>query len=71
VSGAKTPIEVPIIPNTKVEVKGRDVIITSIDKEAAGTMAGRIENATRVGPEFDPRKFQDGIYIVEKGVWGE
>ena len=69
--GAKTPIEIPMVPNTKVEVKGKDVVITSIDKEAAGIMAGRIENATRVGPEFDPRKFQDGIYIVEKGVWGE
>ena len=69
--GAKTPIEVEVVPGTKVEVKGKDVIITSINKEAAGIMAGRIENATRVGPEFDPRKFQDGVYIVEKGVWGE
>ena len=69
--GAKTPIEVPIVPGTKVEVKGKDVIVTSIDKEAAGIMAGRLEIATKLPPEFDPRKFQDGIYIVEKGVWGE
>ncbi len=69
--GAKTPVEVPIVPNVKVEVKGKDIIVTSIDKEAAGMMAGRLEIATKLPPEFDPRKFQDGIYIVEKGVWGE
>ena len=69
--GAKTPIEVPVVPNTKVEVRGKDIVVTSIDKEAAGIMAGRLETATKLPPEFDPRKFQDGIYIVEKGVWGE
>ncbi len=68
--GAKTPIEVPIVPNTKVEVKGSDIIVTSHDKEAAGMMAGRLEMATKLPPSFDQRKFQDGIYIVEKGVWG-
>lgn len=68
--GAKTPIEVPIVPNTKVEVKGSDIIVTSHDKEAAGIMAGRLEIATKLPPSFDQRKFQDGIYIVEKGVWG-
>ena len=67
--GAKTPIEVEILPDTKVEVKGQEVIITSLNKESAGIMAGRIENATRVPPYFDERKFQDGIYIVKKGVW--
>ena len=68
--GAKTPVEVPIVPGVRVEVKGSDIIITSHDKEAAGTMAGRLETATKLPPSFDQRKFQDGIYIVEKGVWG-
>ncbi len=66
--GAKTPIEVEIVDGVNVEVKGNEIIITSPDKERAGIMAGRIENATRLPPYFDERKFQDGIYIVEKGV---
>ncbi len=68
--GAKTPIEVEVPPNVKVEIKGKDIVVESIDKEAAGMMAGRLEIATKLPPSFDPRKFQDGIYIYEKGVWG-
>jgi len=69
--GAKTPRYARIMPGAKVEVKGQDIIVRSINKEAAGQTAANLEIATKLGPDFDPRKFQDGIYIVEKAVWGE
>ena len=69
--GAKTPRYARIMPGTKVEIKGQDIIVRSINKEAAGQTAANLETATKLGPDFDPRKFQDGIYIVEKAVWGE
>ena len=69
--GAKTPRYAKVMPGAKVEIKGQDIIVRSINKEAAGQTAANLELATKLGPEFDPRKFQDGIYIIEKAVWGE
>ncbi len=69
--GAKTPRYARIMPGAKVDIKGQDIIVRSINKEAAGQTAANMEIATKLGPDFDPRKFQDGIYIVEKAVWGE
>ncbi len=52
---------------TRVEVKGDDVIVKGIDKEAVGQTAANIEQATKIR-EKDLRKFLDGIYIYEKRV---
>jgi len=52
--------------DTKVEIKGNEIIISGIDKEAVGQTAANIEHATKV-KGLDVRVFQDGIYIVEKG----
>lgn len=52
---------------TRVEVRGEDVIIRGIDKEAVGQTAANIEQATKVRRK-DPRKFLDGIYVYEKKV---
>jgi len=54
-------------PGTKVEVRGEDVIITGIDKQAVGQTAANIESATKIRRK-DPRKFLDGIYLFEKKV---
>ncbi len=67
--GAKTPVYARILPGARVEVKGKEIEVRSIDKEAAGQTAANIEQATKLPPSFDPRKFQDGIYIVEKARW--
>jgi len=69
--GAKTPRYARVMPGAKVEIKDQEIIVRSIDKDAAGQTAANLELATKLGPEFDPRKFQDGIYIVEKALWGE
>ena len=63
--GEKKPRVYRIPKNVNVDVKGNEIIITSIDKEAAGNAAGALEKLTR-RPAFDTRIFQDGLYIVEK-----
>ncbi len=55
-----------IVEGTEIQVKGDAVIVTGIDKEKVGQSAANIEHATKV-KGYDPRVFQDGIYIVRKG----
>ncbi|MHC1593436.1 MAG: 50S ribosomal protein L6 [Methermicoccaceae archaeon] len=64
--GERSPRYAPVIEDTKVEVEGNRVIVSGIDKEHVGQTAANIEQATRI-KRFDPRVFQDGIYIVAKG----
>jgi len=64
-AGAKKPIKVKIVGDTKVEVKGKEITVRGIDKECAGQTAGNLERATRIKNK-DLRVFQDGIYIVSK-----
>ena len=63
--GEKHPRKAKIVGDTKVEVKGDQVIITGINKEDCGQTAANIEQATRIRG-YDVRVFQDGIYIVSK-----
>lgn len=68
--GERSDREIAIPEGVDVEVDGDDVIITGADKEAVGQTAADIEQACYKG-DRDPRKFQDGIYITERGVSGE
>jgi kynureninase len=43
-----------------------EVVLTGIDRELVGTSAANIEHATHIRNR-DPRVFQDGIYIVQRG----
>jgi ribosomal protein L6P/L9E len=45
-------------------------LLVSVDKEAAGTVAGLMEKISVV-KNRDRRTYQDGIYIIEKGVQDE
>ena len=65
--GERYPRVVELVPGVKVTVKGEDVIVTGIDKEAVGLVAGRIEQATKIRRK-DLRKFLDGIYVYQKTV---
>lgn len=66
--GERSPRIAKIVgEGTRVEVKGEDIIIKGLDKEAIGQTAANIERATRVKGK-DPRKFLDGIYVYEKKV---
>ncbi len=63
--GERFPRKTQIIGSTKVVVKGDQVVVSGPNLEDAGQTAANIERATKI-KGFDPRVFQDGIYIVEK-----
>ncbi len=48
------------------KVGNDEVILTGIDRELVGTTASNIEHATHIR-DRDPRVFQDGIYMVQRG----
>ncbi len=64
--GERAPRFAKILPGVKVEVKGKEIVVSGIDKEAVGQTAANIEKATYIRG-IDRRIFQDGIYIVSKG----
>lgn len=64
--GEQHPRRVPIVGDTKIQVAGDKVTLTGPDLEAVSATAANIERGTRIRG-FDPRVFQDGIYITAKG----
>ncbi|MHC1599355.1 MAG: 50S ribosomal protein L6 [Candidatus Methanospirareceae archaeon] len=65
--GERKPRIAKIVEGVKVELKGKEIVVSGINKEAVGQTAADIEQTTRI-KGYDPRVFQDGIYLVEKGV---
>jgi large subunit ribosomal protein L6 len=55
-----------IEPGVTAKVGNDEVILNGIDRELVGTSAANIEHATRIRNR-DPRVFQDGIYMVQRG----
>ncbi|MEW5760021.1 MAG: 50S ribosomal protein L6 [Candidatus Thermoplasmatota archaeon] len=68
--GEKRPRKAKIVGKTNVDIKSDSIIVSGIDIEDVGQTCANIELATRI-KNRDPRVFQDGIYIVEKGVKNE
>ncbi len=64
--GERATREIAIPDSVSVEIDGEDVSVVGPDKEAVGQTAANIEQACYKGKR-DPRKFQDGIYITERG----
>ncbi len=58
-----------IIGSSKVTIQGDEILVTGANKEHVGQTAANIEQATKIRGR-DPRVFQDGIYLVEKGIGG-
>ncbi len=48
------------------KVGSDEVVLTGIDRELVGTTAANIEHATHIR-DRDPRVFQDGIYMIQRG----
>ena len=55
-----------IEPGVTAKIANDEVVLTGIDRELVGTSAANIEHATHIRNR-DPRVFQDGIYIVQRG----
>lgn len=64
--GERKPREIEIMDGVSVSIDGEDLTLKGADKEAVGQTAGRIEQACSKGNR-DPRTFQDGVYITQKG----
>lgn len=63
--GETVPRKTTIPKEVEIKIEGKDLTISGIDIEKVGIAASKIEKlGSRVG--FDRRRFQDGIYIVEK-----
>ncbi|MCE8424724.1 MAG: 50S ribosomal protein L6 [Candidatus Methanoperedens sp.] len=63
--GEKKARKANIMGNVKVTIKGDQVIINGLNKEEVGQTAANINIATKIRG-FDPRVFQDGVYLVER-----
>ena len=63
--GERHPRTAKILSDTKVQIKGDEVIVSGVNKEDVGQTMANIEQATKIKGR-DPRVFQDGIYLVEK-----
>ena len=68
--GERHPRIARIHGDTKVEISGDTVTLTGIHLENVSQSCANIELATRI-KNYDPRTFQDGIYIVAKGTMEE
>ena len=65
--GEKAPRKAKIVGNTKVEVKGQELLVSGIDKYEVAQTAANIREATKLHGRRrkDIRKMQDGIYVSE------
>lgn len=64
--GESHPRTAKILGETKIEIKGDTISLSGIDLEHVSQSSANIELATKI-TNYDPRVFQDGIYLIEKG----
>ncbi len=63
--GEKYPRTAPLDPGVSAKVDGEFVILDGYDVEHVGQSAANIERTTHIR-DYDPRVFQDGIYLIER-----
>ena len=63
--GEKYPRSTRLVVGTTAKVDGEFVLVEGFDIEHVGQSAAAIERTTRIR-DYDPRVFQDGIYLVER-----
>lgn len=64
--GEKKARHARIEQGVTAKVGNDEVVLTGIDRELVGSTAANIEHATHIR-DRDPRVFQDGIYMVQRG----
>ena len=62
--GEKYPRTALLLPGVTAQVDGDFVVLSGHDVEVVGQSAANIERTTKIR-DYDPRVFQDGIYLVE------
>jgi large subunit ribosomal protein L6 len=62
--GEKHPRSAAILSGVDASVEGEFVVLRGNDIEQVGQCAATIERATHIR-NYDPRVFQDGIYLIE------
>ncbi|MGA8663475.1 MAG: 50S ribosomal protein L6 [Thermoplasmata archaeon] len=68
--GEKYPRTTRLTAGTKAAVEGEFVVLSGNDLEQVGQSAANIERVTHIR-DYDPRVFQDGIYLVERAHFKE
>lgn len=63
--GEKFPRSAAIVEGVTASVDGEFVLLRGADIERVGIAAATIERTTHIR-DYDPRVFQDGIYIVDR-----
>ncbi|MGA8302569.1 MAG: 50S ribosomal protein L6 [Thermoplasmata archaeon] len=63
--GEKYPRTTRLRPGTQAVVEGDIVTLNGHDVEQVGQSAANIERVTHIR-DYDPRVFQDGIYLIER-----
>jgi large subunit ribosomal protein L6 len=63
--GEKYPRTAVLVPGVTAKVDGDFVVLSGHDVELVGQSAANIERTTRIR-DYDPRVFQDGIYLVDR-----
>ena len=63
--GEKYPRTAHLVSGTTARVDGEFVIVEGFDVENVGASAAAIERTTHIR-DYDPRVFQDGIYLVDR-----
>jgi large subunit ribosomal protein L6 len=64
-TGERSPRIATIMGETKVAVKGEDVIVQGLSIEQVSQTAANIQRATKIKVK-DPRVFLDGVYVYER-----
>lgn len=63
--GEKKARVVKIPKDVKIEINGKEILISGKNKQIVGQLAGNVESKTKMKNK-DYRVFDDGIYILEK-----
>jgi large subunit ribosomal protein L6 len=64
-TGERNPRKAKIMGDSKVIIKGEDIIVQGISLDDVSQTAANIQNSTKIKSK-DPRVFLDGIYVYEK-----
>lgn len=63
--GEKQPRVATLRAGTNAQVEGDIVILSGYDIEQVGQSAANVERTTHIR-DYDPRVFQDGIYLIDR-----